>query len=140
MFSYFKNRKTIMPQLQFRNKKQIFISNFVFQFIKITKWQFARIHTSSLINIEKILNRAITKFYNGDDVNVIAAELRLTKTRLTSFHKKNACSQAAIRFFYSEIRIFTVVPKRPFAFHSEIRNLELYPNCQSFFNYKIRNF
>ena len=51
--------------------------------------QFARIHTSSLINTEKILNRAITKFYNGDDVNVIAAELRLTKTRPPSFCKKH---------------------------------------------------
>ena len=30
--------------------------------------QFARIHTSSLIKIEKILNRPITKFYNSDDV------------------------------------------------------------------------
>ena len=42
---------------------------------------------SSLIKIEKILNRPITKFYNSDDVNVIAAKLRLTKTRSTSFHK-----------------------------------------------------
>ena len=48
------------------------------------KLQFARIHTSSLIKIEKILNRPITKFYNSDDVNAIAAELRLTKTRPTS--------------------------------------------------------
>ena len=51
--------------------------------------QFARIHTSSLINIEKILNRPITKFYNSDDVNVIAAELRLTKMRPTSFYKQH---------------------------------------------------
>ena len=51
--------------------------------------QSARIHTSSLINIEKILNRPITKFYNTDDVNVIAEELRLTKTRPTSFYKKH---------------------------------------------------
>ena len=51
--------------------------------------QFARIHTSSLINIEKILKKPITKFYNSDDVNVIAAELRLTKTRPTSFYKKH---------------------------------------------------
>ena len=43
--------------------------------------QFARIHTSSLIKIEKIFNRPITKFYNSDGVNAIAAELRLTKTR-----------------------------------------------------------
>ena len=42
--------------------------------------QFMRVHTSSLINTEKILNRPITKFYNSDDVNVIAAELlKLTK-------------------------------------------------------------
>ena len=51
--------------------------------------QFARIHTSSLINIEKILNRPITEFYNSDDVNVITAELLLTKTRPTSFYKKH---------------------------------------------------
>ena len=30
--------------------------------------QFLRIHASSLINIEKILNRPFTKFYNGNDV------------------------------------------------------------------------
>ena len=36
--------------------------------------QFSRIHTRSLINIEKILNRPIAKLYNSDDVNVI--ELR----------------------------------------------------------------
>ena len=35
-------------------------------------------------------DRPITKFYNGDDVNVIAAELRLTKTRPTSFDKKQS--------------------------------------------------
>ena len=43
--------------------------------------QFLRIHASFLINTEKILDRPFTKFYNGNDVNVIAAELRLTKTR-----------------------------------------------------------
>ena len=42
-----------------------------------------------LPNIEKILNRTITKFYNGDDVNVIAAELLLTKTRPTTFYTKH---------------------------------------------------
>ena len=36
---------------------------------------------SSLINIKEILDRSITKFYNGDDENVVLAELRLTKTR-----------------------------------------------------------
>ena len=51
--------------------------------------QFARIYTSSLINIEKILNRPIVNFYKSDDINVIAAELRLTKTRPTSFYKKH---------------------------------------------------
>ena len=45
-------------------------------------------HTSSLINIKKNLNRPIIKFYNGHEVNVIAAELPLTKTRSTSFYKK----------------------------------------------------
>ena len=50
---------------------------------------FTRIHTSSLINIENTLNKPITKFCKGDDVNVIAAELPLTKTRLTSFNKKH---------------------------------------------------
>ena len=57
--------------------------------LKNIRTQFARIHSSSLINIEKILNRPITKFYNNDDVNGIAAELRLTKTRPTSFDKKH---------------------------------------------------
>ena len=51
--------------------------------------QFTKIHTSSPIDIEKILNRTITKFYNSDDVNVIAPELRLTKTGSTSFYKKH---------------------------------------------------
>ena len=51
--------------------------------------QFARIHTSSLINIEKILSRPIVNFYKSDDINVIAAELWLIKTRPTSFYKKH---------------------------------------------------
>ena len=54
--------------------------------------QFARIHTSSLINIEKILNRPITKFYKSDDVTGIAGELRLPKLRPTSFYKKHNLS------------------------------------------------
>ena len=33
--------------------------------------QIAGIHTVSLINPEKILNSPITKFCNGDDVNVL---------------------------------------------------------------------
>ena len=56
--------------------------------ISLLSIQFGRIHTSSLINVEKILNRPITTLYNRDDVNVIAVELRLTKTRQTSFYKK----------------------------------------------------
>ena len=51
--------------------------------------QFARIHTSSLIKIETILNRPITKFYNSDDVNVIPAESRLIKTRPASLYKRH---------------------------------------------------
>ena len=43
--------------------------------------ELARSHTSCLINIEKIFGRPITKFYDSDDVNVITAELGLTKTR-----------------------------------------------------------
>ena len=58
-------------------------------FLRYWAIQFARIHTSSLIKIEKILNRPITKFYNSDDVNVIAAELRLTKTRPASLYKRH---------------------------------------------------
>ena len=42
-----------------------------------------------LIKIEKTLNRPITKFYNDDDVYVIAPDLRLTKTRPTSFDKEH---------------------------------------------------
>ena len=55
-----------------------------FYFVDFT-CQFAIMLTSYVINIEKILNRPITKFYKGDDVNVIAAEFRLTKTRPNSF-------------------------------------------------------
>ena len=54
-----------------------------------TVGQFARIFTSSLINIEKIFDRSIIKFYNGDDAEVIAAQLRLTKTKPSSLHKKH---------------------------------------------------
>ena len=50
----------------------------------ISAFQFARIHTSSLINIEKILNRPVTKFYNCHYINVSAAWSWLTKTRPTS--------------------------------------------------------
>ena len=41
--------------------------------------QFARIHSSSLINVEMTLNRPIAEFYNSDDVNMIAVELRLNE-------------------------------------------------------------
>ena len=50
----------------------------------ISAFQFARIHTSSFINIEKILNRPVTKFYNCHYINVNAAWSWLTKTRPTS--------------------------------------------------------
>ena len=39
--------------------------------------------------MNKDLNRPLTKFYNGDDVNMTAAELHLTKTRPISFYKKH---------------------------------------------------
>ena len=77
------------------------------------------------------------------------------KTRIVS----NVCTQAAIRFFtakyeilqlypngnsfffYSEIRNFTVVPKRQFVFFTaKYEVLQLYPNGHSFFYSEIRNF
>ena len=57
--------------------------------VKNCFFQFASIHASSLINIEKILNRPVTKCYNGNDVNVTVAELSLTKTRPSPFYKKH---------------------------------------------------
>ena len=47
-------------------------ADFVFDFresLDVIISQIVRIHTSSNINIENILNRTITKFYNSDDVN-----------------------------------------------------------------------
>ena len=35
------------------------------------------------------MNRPTIKFNNSDDVNVIVAELRLTKTKPNSFYKKH---------------------------------------------------
>ena len=65
-------------------KKSCFFTNFGNAYL-----QFARIHTSSLIKIEKNFNRPSTKYYKGDNVNVIVTEVRLTKMRPTSFHKKH---------------------------------------------------
>ena len=39
-----------------------------------------------LSTLKRFLNRPITKFDNSDDLNEIAAELRRTKTRPTSFY------------------------------------------------------
>ena len=60
-----------------------------FTYRKLYNEQFARIHTRSLIKMEKILNTPITKFCNSDDVNGIVADLRLTKMRSTSFYKRH---------------------------------------------------
>ena len=49
---------------------------------------FTRIHTSSPINTKKILNTPIAKICSGDDVNMVVAELQLTKTRSPSCYKK----------------------------------------------------
>ena len=68
-----------------RNKSQTIHENNLHKLLV----QFGRIHKSSLINTEKTLNRPITKFCNGDDVNVIAAEMRLSQTRQTSFNMKH---------------------------------------------------
>ena len=38
--------------------------------------------------IQKKLNRPVTKFYNSNDVNVIAAEIQLTKMRPTFLYRK----------------------------------------------------
>ena len=49
----------------------------------------------------------------------------------------NACTQAAICSFYTEIRNFTVVPRRPFVSYSEIQNFE---NCaQTAIRFSQRN-
>ena len=47
--------------------------------------QFARIHTSLLNTTQTLLNRPITKFYNGDDVNMIATELRPTDELMPTY-------------------------------------------------------
>ena len=52
----------------------------------LSLWESIQVHLSK---IERTLNKPTTKFYNGDDVNVTATELRLTKTRPTSFSKKH---------------------------------------------------
>ena len=52
-------------------------------------FQFSRIHADSFINIEKSMNKPITKFYNADDVSVIVTKLRFTKARPISFRKKH---------------------------------------------------
>ena len=51
---------------------------------------FILINRSKLSQTEKTMNRTVTWFYNRDDVNVIAAELRLLQTRLI-FSSFNAC-------------------------------------------------
>ena len=49
-----------------------------------------------------------------------------------------SCTQTAIRFT-AKCKVLKSVPKRPFVFLGEIINLEWYPNCHSFFDYKIRS-
>ena len=60
---------------------------FFLTYLPIHLFQFARNHY--LINNKKILNRPITKSYNGDYVNVMAAESQLTKMRPISFYEKH---------------------------------------------------
>ena len=84
---FFSHRLTSYASQKYdRNISDLLICTSMGFFKPIT--QFPRIHTSSLINTEKILNRPTTQFYNGDGVNAIAAELRLTKMRSNSFYKK----------------------------------------------------
>ena len=83
--------------------------------------QFARIHTVPLINIEKTLNRPTTKVYNDNDINVIAAELRLTKTRPSSLYKnqkfwklnvKNFAKKFFHRLLYIESDFWIISSKK----------------------------
>ena len=41
--------------------------------------------------------------------------------------------QTVIRFFTAKCKIVETVLKQPFVFHSEITNLQLFPNCHSIF-------
>ena len=66
-----------------------FASKLLTNSIVLISKQFAKIHTSFLINNETILNRTITKLYENVNVNVITAELLFIKTRSTSFYKKH---------------------------------------------------
>ena len=63
----------VMEILRFRYTGSCHLRNFG---PCLSQFQFARIHIGSLVNIEMILNRPITKFYNRDDV----------KSRLTQSH------------------------------------------------------
>ena len=51
--------------------------------------QFIVIHRSTPSKTEQTLNRPIIYFYNRDDANVSAADLRFLKTRKISFYKEN---------------------------------------------------
>ena len=70
-----------------------------------THSQFAWMHNSSLINIEKSLSRPVTKFYNSNNINAIAAELRRTKTRPTSFYKKLYLLQETMATYVNKVLI-----------------------------------
>ena len=50
-----------------------------------------------------------------------------------------SCTQTVIRFLQRNTKFYSCT-ETAILFHSEIRNLELYPNCHSFFDYKIRIF
>ena len=51
----------------------------------------------------------------------------------------NACTQAAIRFFYTKIRNFLILPKRSFVFYSEIRNFTVIPKRPFAFYSEMQN-
>ena len=83
-------QKEIPTQEFFCEYCEIF-SNTYFQHLRTAAYfflQFTRIHTSPLIKTEKILNRPITELYSDNDVNVIAAELRLAKRGQLLFIRK----------------------------------------------------
>ena len=55
----------LMTQLQYRNENQNFISNFVFQFIKKTKWSLR--YTDSQV----LFNRHVLDFFETSDLKEV---------------------------------------------------------------------
>ena len=86
----------IFLRLSFKNTQLLFLWKVLFNIImrQILIDGFWELHKNMncAFPLKKDLeyNRSITEFYNGNDDNVIAAELQLTKTRSTSFYKEQS--------------------------------------------------